>query len=207
MSEIILPASIRTETGKGPSRRARNKQELPAVLYVKGQPSTHLLVSPKIATKLLMGPLRRNTVINLSIDNGGKAVNKLVMVKERQIHQTRRELIHLDFVEVNAKTPVPVSVPVKLSGKSETVTLGGKLEHVLQKIRVACLPHQIPEFIEVDITSIGFGSTHAGDIKLPAGLSLVEKPNNVLLTIKKPRGSSKDEEAAKEGGAPAKGKK
>lgn len=210
MSKVVenkLSASVRQELGKGPSRRLRSDKKIPAVLYTKGQPSLNLVVCPKEATRLLMGPLRRNTVINLALDNGGKVANKLVMVRERQIHQTRRDLIHADFVEVDAKVPVSVSVPVKLTGKSETVTTGGKMDHVLQKIRISCLPHQIPEIIEVDITHLPFGSMHASDVKLPEGATLVEKPNNVVLTIKKPRGATKEEEAAKEGGAPAKGGK
>lgn len=203
MSNYQLTAKKRLETGKGPARRLRMADELPAVLYAKGQETLPITVSPKDTTKILLGPLRRNATIELSID--GDAKKRIVMVKERQIHPVRRSLTHVDFVEVDLNKPVTVAVPVKLIGKSESVTLGGKLDHVLHKMRVSCLPGEIPEVIDIDISHLPFGSTHTKDVPLPNGLKLAEKPRVVVLTIKKPRGAAKDDEAA--AGAAAKGGK
>lgn len=205
MSENILVAKLRDSKGKGPARRLRMKNELPAVIYGKNQQTISITVSPKESTKILKGPLRRNVLINLKVD-GQKPFEKLVMLKERQIHPVKRELIHLDFVEVDLKTPVLVSVPVVLKGKNNAVTLGGKLEHVLQKIKINALANQIPELIEVDITPIDFGSTHASDIALPAGVTLAEKPKVVVLTIKRPRGQKAEGEEAAAAGKDAKKK-
>lgn len=199
MNEYQLKAKFRTETGKGPSRRLRIQEELPAVLYVKGKEAFSLVVCPRETTKILRGPLKRNAIIHLDIDGQKK---HMVMVKERQIHPTRRVLTHVDFVDVDLKKPVTVAVPVKLFGKSESVTLGGKLDHVLQKMRISCLPTKIPEFINIDVSQLPFGSTHTKDVPLPEGLSLAEKPRVVVLTIKKPRGAAKEEG---EGGAGAGG--
>lgn len=201
MSEHKLSAKKRPETGKGPSRRLRMNEELPAVLYAPGQETMPIIVSPRETTRILRGPLKRNVIIELAIE--GDAKQRMVMVKERQIHPTRRVLTHVDFVEVDLKKPVNVSVPVILTGKSESVTLGGKLDHVLQKMRISCLPGSIPENISVDITNLPFGSTHTKDVALPEGIKLAEKPRVVVLTIKKPRGAAKDEVAA----APAAGGK
>ena len=203
MSEHILSAKKRENLGKGPSRKLRLNDELPAVVYSRGKDSLSIIIDPRKTTKILKGPLRRNAVIKLDLEDN-KSIN--VMVKERQIHPTRRNLTHIDFVEVDLNKPVVVSVPVVLTGKSETVTLGGKLDHVLMKMKISCLPTQIPEVINADITDLPFGSTHAENITLPEGLKCAEKPRVVVLTIKKPRGASKDEEAAKEGAKPA-GKK
>jgi large subunit ribosomal protein L25 len=195
-----LVAKKRVEIGKGPSRRLRINDEIPAVLSAKGQDAIHLALCPRSATKILRGPLKRNAIIHLAIE--GDAKERIVMVKERQIHPTRRALSHLDFVEIDLKKPVTVSVPVQLSGKSESVVLGGKLDHVLQKMRVNCLPESIPEFIDVNVTNLPFGSTHTKDVALPSGLKLAEKPRVVVLTIKKPRGAAKEEET-QGGAAPA----
>jgi large subunit ribosomal protein L25 len=203
MTEHILSAKKRENLGKGPSRKLRLNDELPAVVYSRGKDSLSIIIDPRKTTKILKGPLRRNAVIKLDLEDN-KSIN--VMVKERQIHPTRRNLTHIDFVEVDLNKPVAVSVPVVLTGKSETVTLGGKLDHVLMKMKISCLPMQIPEVINADITHLPFGSTHAENIALPEGLKCAEKPRVVVLTIKKPRGASKDEEAAKEGAKPA-GKK
>lgn len=200
MSENILSAKKRLETGKGPSRRLRMQDELPAVLYSKGQETMSLIVSPKDTTRILRGPLKRNVVINLAIE--GESKQRSCMAKDRQIHPISRVLSHVDFVEVDLKKPVKVSVPVILTGKSESIVLGGKLDHVLQKMRINCLPSNIPEKIVVDITDLPFGSTHTKDIVLPEGATLAEKPRVVVLTIKKPRGAAKEDTTA---AAPAKG--
>ncbi len=201
MSDNKLSGKKRLETGKGPSRRLRMNEELPAVLYARGQDAVHIVVSPRETTRILRGPLRRNAVIELSIEGDAKA--RPVMVRERQIHPTRRDLTHVDFVEIDLNKPVTVSVPVVLTGKSESVTLGGKLDHVLQKMRISCMPNNIPENIAVDITSLPFGSTHTKDLPLAEGIKLAEKPRVVVLTIKKPRGAAKEEAA---GATPAAGK-
>lgn len=219
MKENLLKAKVRDLLGKGPSRRLRMEEKLPAVLYAKGQSTLSLTVCPRETTKILRTPLKRNVVINLEIDDKNQKHHRAVMVKDCQVHAIRRDLIHVDFVEVDLKKPVVVSVPIKLSGKSESVVLGGKLDHVLQKIKVASLPANIPEFIDIDISNLPFGSTHCMDIKLPQGMSLVEKPRVVILTIKKPRGAKEEEvkegaaavpagkAAAKPAAAPAKAKK
>lgn len=194
MTTYSLSAKKRQKAGKGPSRRLRSNEELPAVVYAKGQETLPITVCPRATSKILLGTMRKNALISLEIE-GDKKRN--VMIKERQIHKTRRELIHVDFVEVDLKKPVMVSVPVALFGKSESVTMGGKLDHVLQKIRVSCLPTAVPKSVEVDISNLKFGSTHCKDIPLPKDVELKEKPRVVVLTIKKPRGA-KDEEAATE---------
>lgn len=201
MSENIIVGKLRDSLGKGPSRRYRVNKELPAVIYGKKQETIAITVSPKECTKALMGPLKRNVLLKLKVE-GNKPFEKLVMLKERQIHPVKRELIHLDFVEVDLKTPVQVMLPVILSGKSKSVTLGGKLEHVLQKMKVKCLPNAIPERIEIDITDLEFGSTHAENVALPQGVVNAEKAKVVVLTIKRPRGQKAEGEegAAKETG-------
>jgi large subunit ribosomal protein L25 len=199
-----LQAEIRTGTGKGPSRRLRMKGKLPAVLYAGAQKTVPITVCPRETTKILRGPLKRNAIISLSIDEDTE--QRMVMVKERQIHPTRRDLIHIDFIKIDLNKPVTVFVPIRLSGKSESVVLGGKIDHVLHKMRINCLPTDIPEFVDVDITNLPFGSTHTKDIPLPKGVKLGEKPRVVVLTIKRPRGATKEEETQTAGPAATKGK-
>lgn len=202
MSEIVLVAKLREDLGKGPSRKMRVQGELPAVVYAKNQETLSISICPKQTVKAFLGPLRRNILVQLQIQ-GSKPINKTVMLKDRQLHPIKREPIHIDFVEVDPSKPVVVSVPLRLVGKSEAVTLGGKLEQVLNKINVKCLPAIIPQNIEIDLSTIGLGSTHAEDVVLPKGLELAEKAKKlVVLTVKKPRGSTakeedKDKKAAK----------
>jgi large subunit ribosomal protein L25 len=203
MNHVEVKATKRDELGKGPSRRWRMQDKLPAVVYTSQKDAFPIIVCPREMTKIMRGPLRRNTVITLQIE-GDKA--RSVMIKERQIHPVRRNLVHIDFVEVDMKKPVLASVPLRLSGKSESVTMGGKLDQILQKMKISCLPNAIPEFIDINITNLPFGSTHCENIPLPEGLKLAEKPRVVVLTIKKPRGAAKEDEAAAKDAAPAKKK-
>ena len=192
MSENTLLGKIRLELGKGPSRRLRMQDELPAVLATIDRGSVAIVVPPKETTRILRGPLKRNIIVELELE--GDTKKRAVMVKDRQIHPTRRVLTHVDFVEVDLKKPVTVAVPVILTGKSESVVLGGKLDHVLQKMRISCLPTSIPPAINIDISMLAFGLTHTKDVPLPEGITLAEKPRVVVLTIKKPRGAAKEEE-------------
>lgn len=192
----VLKAYYRSSIGKGSSRRLRVQEKLPGILYGHGHKTISVTVCPKETAKILRSPLRKNSVIALELYDDGdtKMSEKLVMIKERQIHKTKRSLIHVDFLEIDKDKPLTVLVPVILTGKNESILQGGKLDHVLQKIKVGCLPHLIPQSIEVDVGSLGFGSTHASDITLPHGLLLMEKPKVVLLTIKRPRGTAKEGE-------------
>ena len=194
MSEIVLVAKLRENSGKGPSRKMRMQGEIPAVVYAKNQETLSISICPKQTAKAFLGPLRRNILVQLQVQ-GTKPVNKTVMLKDRQLHPIKREPIHVDFVEVDPSKPVVVCVPLKLVGKSEAVTMGGKMEQVLNKIHVRCLPNIVPQNIEIDLSTIGLGSTHAENVVLPQGLELAEKAKKVVvLTIKKPRGSTAKEE-------------
>jgi large subunit ribosomal protein L25 len=204
MNENILVANIRTGLGKGSARKMRVKNRLPAIIYSKGNETLAIDICPKVTTKILLGPLRRNSLFTINIDNDGKKITKTVMMKERQIHPVKRDLLHIDFAEVDVSKPVKAAVPLELFGRSQSVVQGGKLDQVKNMIRVSCLPTIIPEKIKFDVTELSFGSTYASDIPLPEGLSLMEVDRHVVLTIKKPRGTAKDEEGSEnEGGEKA----
>ena len=132
-----------------------------------------------------------------------------VMVRDIQKHPVRRDLIHVDFVQVDPSKEVTVEVPVALQGRAKSVVAGGKLEQVRRCVTVSCLPSAIPAQVDVDITDLPFGSTRTGNIALPNGLTLQDDPALSVITIKAPRGKQADEEeeveAAAAPAAPAEG--
>jgi large subunit ribosomal protein L25 len=198
-----LSGVLRETSGKGPTHRLRAAGLMPAIVYGGGKGATAVAISPKEATKMLLGPLRRNILIHLNLtdEKGAAKKTKTVMVRDLQVDPIRRNLLHIDFVETSAKEPVAVNVPLVTFGKSKSVTAGGKLDQIRHTIRVKVLPGDIPEKIELDVTDLEFGSTPASAVKLPKGVTLVDAPNTAVVTIKIPR-ADKDEEAAA-GGAPA----
>ena len=118
------------------------------------------------------------------------------MVKDLQIDPVRRNLTHIDFIEIDPKILVEAEVPFNTFGKSKSVVAGGKLEQVHHTVRVKVLPGSIPVKLDLDITDLEFGSTPASAIKLPAGVSLAGDPHAPVVTIKIPRADKEETPAA-----------
>ncbi|MBH1988737.1 MAG: 50S ribosomal protein L25 [Myxococcaceae bacterium] len=184
-----LSGTVRDSFGKGPSRVLRKAGMVPGVVYGKGSLALSVAIDPKPASKMLLSPLRRNILIHLNLD--GQA-QKTVMVKDLQIDPVRRNLTHIDFIEIDPSIPVEVEVPFSTFGKSKSVVAGGKLEQVNHTIRVKVLPSEIPVKLELDITDLEFGSTPARAIPLPAGVALACAPEAPVVTIKIPRAEKED---------------
>jgi large subunit ribosomal protein L25 len=191
MSNNVLKATVRASLGKGAARKSRKAGLLPAVVYSKAQESLSVEVSPRELTQLLRQPLKRNALIGIDIE--GQDVRH-VMIRDIQKHPVRRDLMHIDFLQVNPQENVVVEVPVSLHGRAASVVAGGKLELVRRNLTVACLPGQIPAQIELDITDLPFGSTLASQIKLPEGLSLEDDPTLPVVTIRTVRGKKDGED-------------
>ena len=104
-----VTATTRTESGKGPARRARAAGQIPAVSYSKGQPAQHLSVSPVEVVAALKSDHGRNVVVSIEID--GKST-QTAMIREYQYHPVSRELLHADFIQVDEKEPVEVNIPL-----------------------------------------------------------------------------------------------
>jgi len=191
MRDFKMSATVRTDSGKGTARRLRSAGQVPAVVYAGGNESTLLSISPKELTKAVMGPYRRNQVIDLDVDG----TVKKVMVRELQKHPVRRTALHVDFVEVDLTKPVVVKVPFFATGRSKPVIAGGKLQVPMRTLRVRCLPDQIPERIEMDTTSFNIGVYRAKEVTMPEGSELVDDGQLTVVTISRGRGAATEEEA------------
>lgn len=192
MRDFKMSATVRTDSGKGTARRLRSAGQVPAVVYAGGNESTLLSISPKELTKAVMGPYRRNQVIDLDVDG----TVKKVMVRELQKHPVRRTALHVDFVEVDLTKPVVVKVPFFATGRSKPVIAGGKLQVPMRTLRVRCLPDQIPERIEMDTTSFEIGVYRAKEVTMPEGAELLDDGQLTVVTISRGRGAATEEEAA-----------
>jgi large subunit ribosomal protein L25 len=113
--------------------------------------------------------------------------DKLVLLKEVQRHPVTDVLLYVDFYEVDVTKPIEVTVSLHFTGKAAGVTAGGVLQPVRREITLECLPRDIPEFIEVDVSALGIHDTiHIEDLTLPAGVRAVYDTNVTVVTIAPP---------------------
>lgn len=186
-NQVQMPAAVRAGTGKGAARRLRREGKIPGVLYAAGKEATSLEIDPKILTKVLMGPYRRNVLISLDVEGQGQ---RQVMVRELQKDPIRRIPIHVDLMEVDVEKPVIAKVPFFATGRSKPVIAGGKLQAPLRTLRVRALPNQIPEKIELDTTEFDIGVYRAKQVTMPEGVELVDDGHLTVVTISRGRGAA-----------------
>lgn len=164
MHQVNLAAASRSNVGKGAARSLRRGGKVPAVIYGHGRAPQALEVEQKAVGRLLEVIGGETVLVDVSID-GGAPVKAIVREVQRNPVK-RAEVIHLDLYAVVANEAITVEVPVHLTGTADGVRNGGGvLDHHLHRVTVKCLPADLPEHIEVDVTALGVGdSIHVRDI-------------------------------------------
>ncbi|MDF3293718.1 MULTISPECIES: 50S ribosomal protein L25/general stress protein Ctc [Streptomyces] len=204
MAEVRLSAELRKEFGKGPARRARRENKVPAVVYGHGAEPKHVLIDSHALMMALKTP---NVLINLDIEGKGQ----LVIPKAVQREAVRRFLVHVDLLEVKRGEKVTVEVPIHTEG--DLAPGGNLLEHLLDSLPVEAEATRIPEAVTVSIEGLDAGhAIYAKDVPLPKGTSLAVDGDTALLQIVAAQAEelpeeeeAEEEEAAPEGGAPTEG--
>jgi large subunit ribosomal protein L25 len=126
-------------------------------------------------------------VLNLSIENG-QSTQKTVMIKELQLHPLARTFLHVDFYEIDMHRKIKVNIPIQTTGKAIGVERGGVLQIVRRELEVLCLPINIPDMIEIDITPLDMGDVlHVEDIPLSEGVEIPHEVNFTVLTVTSPK--------------------
>jgi large subunit ribosomal protein L25 len=170
MASASFKATTRTATGKGVARKLRASGQVPAVIYGHNRAPQALVLDAHEFQLLLEKVPYTSTVIELAFD-GGMA---RTLIREIQRHPFKKQIVHVDFQELVAGEKVTVPVPLQFTGTPEGVRHGGgMLDQVLHELEVSCDPSNIPHHIVVDVTPLTIGhSIHAGEITLPAGVTL-----------------------------------
>lgn len=198
-NQIVIFAEKRSKQGKGASRRLRRvESKVPAILYGGNKEPQLLSVIAKDLKKALENEALYSSILTLNVEG----TTESVILKDLQRHPFRVELLHADFMRVSQDQPIHVNVPLRFTNEetAKGVKLGGgMIERLLNEVEVICLPGNLPEFIEVDLTDLEVGQLiHLSELKVPAGVkiaALQHGPDHdqAVVTITKPRGS---EEAA-----------
>ncbi|MGQ4880393.1 50S ribosomal protein L25/general stress protein Ctc [Billgrantia sp. LNSP4103-1] len=202
MSDFTLNASVRNDLGKGASRRLRRANlEVPAIVYGGDKAPQPIALDKAPFYKAIEDETFFSSVLNLVID--GKS--EQVVVRDLQRHPYKPLITHADFLRVDATHEITINVPLHVVGEEKSKGIkdqGGELHVLSTEVQISCLPKDLPDFLEVDISDVEMGTTlHLSDLKLPAGVTLVELTHgadhdNAVLSITKPKGRSEAEEGA-----------
>jgi len=191
-----LGVSERKGKGKGQARALRRNGLVPAVLYGPKTETVSLSVSAADLTAIYTRSESEHVILNLMIQNGGTR-NKTAMIKEMQVSPLTHEYLHVDFYEISMDQEIVVKVPVELTGGSVGVERGGFLQLIRHQLEVACLPGDIPNKIQVDISGLDIGdSIHVEQVQAKDKVRLVYDSNFTVVTVVAP--SLAKEEVAEE---------
>ncbi len=196
--DFTLSADVRTDQGKGASRRLRREKLVPAIVYGHGTEPTTIQLAENEVMRNLKEEAFYSHVLQLSV---GGAAAESVILKALQRHPYKNKILHMDFQRVRADEAIHVHVPLHFLNESTSagVKAGGKVSHAEVEIHVSCLPKDLPEFIEVDVENLGVGETiHISELSLPEGVSSIELSHGddraVVTISNKPGVSSSDDE-------------
>lgn len=199
MEKINLNAQPRKATGNGPARTLRREGRIPAVLYGPKTQPVLLSVDNREFEKVVKKSTIGSVLLNLQIQNDNTEGHP-AMVKELQTHPVTQSFLHVDFYEVDMHRKIKVMVPVVVRGEAKGVADGGLLQIVRREIEVLCLPTEIPEFFEVDVTDLDIGDAiHMGDIQPAGNVEIYEDADVAVVTVLAPKMEAEAPAAAAEG--------
>jgi large subunit ribosomal protein L25 len=200
MSETVLLAESGRTTGSASARRLRTEDRIPGVVYGHGMDPLSVSVVRRDLRIALSGAAGLNTILDLTVD--GEVYPTLV--KDIQRHPVKRNVQHIDFIQVNLNEEVTVAVPVRLVGEAKDVEAeGGLVDLTMNELEVVTTPRNIPDEIVIDVSDMDMDSTiRVSDIPLPAGVTAAADPEFPVVTILTMRTPVLDaEEAAAEAAA------
>ena len=201
-----LSAETGRQTGSAASRRLRAADRIPGVLYGHGMEPVSLSVARRDLRLALSGPAGQNTILSLSID--GKTYNAII--KEMQRHPVRRNVSHIDFVQINLSEEITMQVPVNLVGTAKQVlSAGGLVDPAVDTIEVRTTPANVPNEIAIDVSDMTPDQViRLSDIVLPSGVVATGDADMPVVTVILSRGAAEaSAEAAAEAPAEAAGDK
>ena len=194
-----LNARIRTETGKGPARRLRSVGRLPAIFYGPEINPIMLSIDYVQLRKIIKERSAESIIFDLRIDSDEDAQSKKAMIKEIQRDPVTRDYLHLDLYEIAMGKELEVDIPVHLINTPIGVSEGGILEHIRRKLRVSCMPEDMVDKIDVDVSGLDIGqSVHIKDVSFPPGLSSIEDENLPIAIVVAPTITAEEEEVVEE---------
>ena len=199
--EMVVKAVKREAQGSGVARRVRSMGQIPAVVYGDSDPQSIQLDGHDF--EMLLRDHGQNFVADLNIE--GEKLSRKVLLKDVQHDPRRGDIVHADFIAISMTQLLQVSLPVELTGEPAGAVEGGILEQLISEIEVECLPGDMVETIEVDVSALKIGDhLTVAELKLPTGLTAVTEAEVAVASVAAPR---VEEEAGAESEEAAEGEK
>ena len=198
-AEILVDAKSRADRGKNAARRLRASGRIPAIVYGGKKDALAVSVDPKTLLKVLRSESGRNTILSLDLGDAGKAS---AILKSWQVDPINEKFIHADFYRIAMDVAIRVKIPILAKGEARGVKVdAGILEVIMRELEVECLPGDIPERIEVDVTDLGLhGGIRVSELKVSDKVKVLDDGDQIVVHV-----VSVKEEAAPVAAAPAEG--
>lgn len=182
MQHKPLNVELRSKTGKGISRQLRMADMVPGVVYGKGMDPIAVSIKYRELRAALAGEGGQNNLITLV--GGGSLDQSMAIIVDLQRDAIKGTYKHVDLHRVNMNEKLRVTVPVVLKGESIGVKEGGLLDLAHHELHVECLPDNIPDHIEINITDLAVAhSIHVSDITLPEGVKILDNPKTPVVSV------------------------
>jgi len=196
MENFEINAKVRTDIGKGASRRMRHAGVIPAIIYGAGKDPVSLSLSHNEITNSLNNESFYSHILTVNLD--GKS--EKAVLKDLQRHPYKPSILHLDLQRVSDTEKLSLRVPLHFINEENCVGVkqdGGKISHQMTEVEISCLPKDLPEFIEVDLGNVKTGEiVHLSSLTIPENVDLVSLAHGDLpvASVNLPRGVQEEEE-------------
>ncbi len=199
MSSYTLPADLRLSTGKGAARRLRQKGKIPAILYGSNTDPIMLEVDSVLLDRLIRQGAGESSLIDINVQSETKESVHTVILKELQVDPIKQFFRHADFHEISMDREITLEIALELINTPAGVDNGGILETIRRSLMVSCLPGNLVDRIQVDVSGMDIGDTlHVKDVALPPGLTVQDDGDLAVATIAAPAAEPEPEEPSDE---------
>ena len=193
-----LKVLTRAKQGKGAARQIRRAGDIPGVLYGGGSDPVSVKVNARDLDNLLRSDQGEHALIELQVEDKPE-LNGPAMVKAVQYHPVHGQVIHTDLLRIDLSKKIQIMVPITLVGQSKGVIEGGVIDHQSRELEVVCLPLEVPDAFEVDITELDIGDNlHVTDIRVPDGVEILTGGDRTVVAVHAPRVVVEEEEVIEE---------
>jgi large subunit ribosomal protein L25 len=196
---FTLQATARADVGKGASRRLRHAEQVPAIVYGTSKPAQTIMLVHNLVAHALKEESFYTKILTLEIDGQSERV----VLKDLQRHPFKAQITHMDFQRISDTEKLTMRIPLHFVGADVAPGVkidGGIVAHLLSEVEVRCLPKDLPEYIQVDISNLALNqSLHLSDVKVAEGVELVDLAhgeNKSVVNIHIPRAVVEETPAA-----------
>lgn len=198
-----IKVKTRSETGKGPARRKRSAGSIPAVIYGENKDAVAITVDAKSFSALVHGSQGEHAVARVEVEDKPE-LSGPILIKAVQHHPVKSHIVHADFMRIKLDETIQTLIPINIVGHCVGLVEGGVPDQQLRELEIECLPLDVPEQFDVDITNLHIGDLlHVSDLETPANIKIITDPERTIIAIHAPRVAAKaageEGEGAEEG--------